>query len=94
MFAVPRAPLAGESGGRTDVRWLSLTDPASGGGLLAAAAGAGQALQASVSPYSVRSFEAAAHDHQLEVRALVAEWCCRLPCHARSMLHSHAAPLS
>lgn len=38
---------AGESGGRADVRWLALAEPAGGAGLLAAAAGQGASFQAS-----------------------------------------------
>jgi hypothetical protein len=63
----PAFPSAGESGGRADVRWLALGDDGgAAGGLLAAAAGAGESLQAAVSPFSVAAFEAARHDHELE----------------------------
>ncbi|KAL4457400.1 hypothetical protein ABPG75_012265 [Micractinium tetrahymenae] len=56
-----------ESGGRTDVRWLALSERSgSGRGLLAAAVGAGSTMQMNVSPYSVRSFERAKHDHELQ----------------------------
>ncbi|PRW56286.1 Beta-galactosidase isoform A [Chlorella sorokiniana] len=55
-----------ESGGRADVRWLALTEPGSGSGLLAAAVALGSSLQANVSPYSVAAFERAKHDHELQ----------------------------
>jgi hypothetical protein len=48
------------------VRWLALTEPGSGSGLLAAAVALGSSLQANVSPYSVAAFERAKHDHELQ----------------------------
>ena len=58
---------AGESGGRSDVRWVALQGGGGGEGLLASALG-GAAMQVSASPYSLESFEKARHDHELEVR--------------------------
>ncbi len=60
-----RLLLAGESGGRADVRWVSLSG-AEGAGLAVAAVG-GRTLQMNVSRYSVESFDWARHDHELEV---------------------------
>ena len=65
----PLYPPAGESGGRADVRWVALTPPpAEGGwGLAVAAAGGGSMQQMSASTFSWEAFEAAAHDHELQV---------------------------
>jgi hypothetical protein len=41
-----------ESGGRTDVRWLAISDPASGAGLTAVSAGSTPEMQVSVTPCS------------------------------------------
>lgn len=68
--AAPRA--AGESGGRSDVRWVALQGE--GGEGLLALAPAGAAMQVSASPYSLESFEKARHDHELQVCALVCCW--------------------
>lgn len=56
-----------ESGGRADTRWLALSSGGgSRGGLLAAAVGNGHSMQMNVSAYSVRDFELARHEHDLQ----------------------------
>ena len=54
----------GESGGRCDVRWLSLEDCKTQHGL-GMTAESGTSFQFSVSPFSTKAFDRARHDHEL-----------------------------